>query len=304
MAARESGWHGSRYRLRNPAKLSAAPLREYRKRGGRHAGRSLVVRSGRGSTRRRDARSSSTARVSCVSARRSHTPVTARTRRAHRSPARGLRAGSRMMRGPVRAGALPHPQQVRIGATRVRATVPMEIDAPRVLLAETLHEIRERLAALARFTDEPIAHVRLDAEPSRHARRAHAMGRRRVVAPERSAAGRPRHRHGRGCRRSRSSATASVAGCVGWRARVWRSATSRARSRRGLRVSRTSTPHRPRARLRPPELRDGDGQLIASALSKKLITRRSYSCGRAVWPATWRDSGISHSFAESPAAFA
>jgi hypothetical protein len=42
----------------------------------------------------------------------------------------------------------------------------------------------------------------------------------------------------------------------------------------------------------------------ASALSKKPTTRRSYSCGRAVWPATWRDSGISQSVAESPAAFA
>ena len=32
------------------------------------------------------------------------------------------------------------------------------------------------------------------------------------------------------------------------------------------------------------------------------MTRRSYSCGRASWPPTWSDSGISHSVAEPPAA--
>src|SRR5688500_11405593 len=42
----------------------------------------------------------------------------------------------------------------------------------------------------------------------------------------------------------------------------------------------------------------------ASASSKKPITRRSYSCGRASWPPMWSASGISHSVAEAPAAFA
>ena len=42
----------------------------------------------------------------------------------------------------------------------------------------------------------------------------------------------------------------------------------------------------------------------ASARSKKSTTRRSYSFGLAAMPPTWPDSGISHSVAESPAAFA
>ena len=41
-----------------------------------------------------------------------------------------------------------------------------------------------------------------------------------------------------------------------------------------------------------------------SAWSKKPTTRRSYSAGRALMPPTCVDSGISHSVADSPAAFA
>ena len=121
------------------------------------------------------------------------------------------------------------------------ATVPVEIHAPGDLPDTTRDEIRERLAGLARYTDEPIQSVRLTLRrPETRAARSRWVADASLVLN-----GRPLAAHATGS--GERQAVKEVAD----------------RLRRQLRrvadagvALRNEVEHRPRPRLKPPELRD------------------------------------------------
>ena len=121
------------------------------------------------------------------------------------------------------------------------ATVPVEIHAPGDLPDTTRDEIRERLAGLARYTDEPIQSVRLTLRrPETRAARSRWVADASLVLN-----GRPLAAHATGS--GERQAVKEVADRL--RRQMRRVADA------GVAL-RNEVEHRPRPRLKPPELRD------------------------------------------------